>query len=83
MRSHLRHVRLPSRRLALAGAACLLAPPAAFAAFAAFAQAYLFNRRTSLTTALSVSALQGDARNSPLVRQATTASGVMVLSHAF
>jgi outer membrane protein len=44
---------------------------------------YLFNRRTSLTTALAVSALQADARNSPLVRQATTASGVMVLSHAF
>lgn len=44
---------------------------------------YLFNRRTSLTTGLSVSALQGDARDSPLVRQATTTSGVMVLSHAF
>ena len=44
---------------------------------------YLFNRHTSLTTGLSVSALQGDARDSPLVRQATTTSGVMVLSHAF
>ena len=44
---------------------------------------YLFNRRNRLTTAVSVSALQGDARNSPLVRQATTASGEMLLSHAF
>ena len=44
---------------------------------------YLFNRHTSLTTGLSVSALQGDARDSPLVRQATSTSGVMVLSHAF
>lgn len=44
---------------------------------------YSFSRQTSLTTGLSVSALQGDARDSPLVRQATTTSGVMVLSHAF
>ena len=44
---------------------------------------YSFSRRTSLTTGLSVSALQSDARDSPLVRQATTTSGVMVLSHAF
>lgn len=42
----------------------------------------LFTRRSSLTTALSVSALQGDAGHSPLVRQATTTSGVMVLCHA-
>lgn len=44
---------------------------------------YSFNRRTSLTTGLSVSALQGDARDSPLVRRATTTNGVMVLSYAF
>ncbi len=44
---------------------------------------YSFSRQTSLTTGLSVSALQGDARDSPLVRQATTTSGVMVLSYAF
>lgn len=44
---------------------------------------YLFNRQTSLTTGLTLSALQGDARDSPLVRQATSTSGVMVLSHAF
>ena len=44
---------------------------------------YLFKRRTGLTTALSISALQGDARNSPLLRQATTASGLLVLPQAF
>ena len=77
MRSHLRHFRLPSRRLALAGAA------RSVRSARRVRPGYSFNRRTGLTTALSVSALQGDARNSPLVRQATTASGVMVLSHAF
>lgn len=44
---------------------------------------YLFNRHTSLTTAVSAGTLLGDVADSPLVRQQTTVSGVAVLSYAF
>jgi MipA family protein len=44
---------------------------------------HLFNRRLSATLALSASGLQGDAKDSPLTRQASTVSGVLGLGYAF
>lgn len=44
---------------------------------------YRFNPQTSLTGVLGASLLQGDARSSPLVRDKTGVSGVLVLARAF
>ena len=48
-----------------------------------FSLNYFINREMTLTGALSVSALQGDAKSSPLTRQATSTSGVLALSYSF
>lgn len=44
---------------------------------------YSFSARTSLTTALSVSSLQGDAKDSPLVHQRTSTAAVLALGYTF
>jgi len=44
---------------------------------------YFINPVWTLTGALTVSALQGDARNSPLVRERTSTNGVLALSYRF
>ena len=44
---------------------------------------HLYSRRLSATLALSASSLQGDARSSPITRQANTATGVLAASYAF
>jgi outer membrane protein len=44
---------------------------------------YPFNASTSVTAALSYSALQGGARSSPLVRQADSLGGVLALVYGF
>lgn len=44
---------------------------------------HFFGPRTTLTTAVSLTALQGDARRSPLVREDTTASAVVALGWGF
>jgi MipA family protein len=47
------------------------------------ALSYLINPQTSVTAALTASSLLGDAKNSPLTRQRTSASGVVAITHAF
>ena len=44
---------------------------------------YFITPEWTLTGALTVSALQGDARNSPLVRERTSTNGVLALSYRF
>ncbi|MGS0753434.1 MipA/OmpV family protein [Roseateles sp. GG27B] len=44
---------------------------------------YQLNARTALTTALSASSLQGDAKNSPLTRETNGVSGVLALAYGF
>lgn len=44
---------------------------------------YLFDRRTSVTAAMSAASLQGDARDSPLTRQANWVSGVLGVAYVF
>lgn len=44
---------------------------------------YQLNARTAITTALSASSLQGDAKYSPLTREANGLSGVLALSYGF
>jgi MipA family protein len=44
---------------------------------------YFITAKWTLTGALSLSALQGDARDSPIVRQATSTTGVVVVSYRF
>jgi MipA family protein len=50
---------------------------------ASLALSYSFDARTSLTTALSVSSLLGDAKGSPLTKKASAVSGVVALGYAF
>jgi outer membrane scaffolding protein for murein synthesis (MipA/OmpV family) len=45
--------------------------------------AYQIDARTSVTAGVSVSRLLGDAADSPIVRQASTVSGVLALLYAF
>lgn len=42
-----------------------------------------FSNRFGVTGVLSLSSLQGDARDSPIVRQATTTTGVLAVTYAF
>lgn len=44
---------------------------------------YSINKRTGITAALSASALQGDAKNSPLTQQKSSLNGVMALTYLF
>jgi outer membrane scaffolding protein for murein synthesis (MipA/OmpV family) len=44
---------------------------------------HVLNPRTSITGAATLSSLLGDAKNSPLTRQKTTASGLLAVSYAF
>jgi outer membrane scaffolding protein for murein synthesis (MipA/OmpV family) len=44
---------------------------------------YLLTRQVTFTTALSVSSLQGGAKDSPLTRKATSPTGVFVIGYAF
>ena len=44
---------------------------------------YAFDMRTRITSVVSVSSLLGDAKDSPLTTQATTASAVVAVSYAF
>lgn len=44
---------------------------------------YQLAPRASITGAVSVSSLQGDAKGSPLTRKATAANGVVAISYAF
>jgi outer membrane scaffolding protein for murein synthesis (MipA/OmpV family) len=44
---------------------------------------YSIDPRTSLTAALTVSSLQGDAKNSPLTRKRTSGTGVMLAAYSF
>ncbi len=44
---------------------------------------YLISRRTSITTALSVGTLLGNAKDSPLTRKRTSESGVVAMTYAF
>jgi outer membrane scaffolding protein for murein synthesis (MipA/OmpV family) len=48
-----------------------------------FVVTHLFNPRTALSLGVTVSNLQGDAADSPLTRDKTTATGVFVASYAF
>lgn len=50
---------------------------------ASAALTHLFSRRLSATLAMSVSSLQGDAKDSPLTRQDTSVSGVLGMVYAF
>ncbi len=50
---------------------------------ASWSLTYLFTPRTVITGAISGSALQGDARDSPLTRRSTFLSGVVQVSYAF
>jgi len=44
---------------------------------------YFLTRQVTFTTALSVSALQGGAKDSPLTRKSTTPAGVFIIGYAF
>ena len=44
---------------------------------------YFLTRQVTFTTALSVSALQGGAKDSPLTRKATSPTGLFVIGYAF
>ena len=44
---------------------------------------YFLTRQVTFTTALSVSALQGGAKDSPLTRKTTSPTGVFVIGYAF
>lgn len=44
---------------------------------------YYLNPKTVITTALSVSSLQGDAKDSPLTRQRNDAMGIVAVSYGF
>jgi outer membrane scaffolding protein for murein synthesis (MipA/OmpV family) len=44
---------------------------------------YLLSRQVTFTTALSVSALQGGAKDSPLTRKATSTTGVFIIAYGF
>ena len=50
---------------------------------ASAALTHLFNRRTTATLALSANRLQGDAKDSPVVRRANTVSAVLGVGYAF
>ena len=44
---------------------------------------YVLNPKTVITTGLSVSALQGDAKDSPLTRKRTTTTGMVAIAYGF
>ncbi len=50
---------------------------------ASAALTYSVNPRVFITTALSASSLQGDAKDSPLTRKRSTATGIVSVSYAF
>jgi MipA family protein len=50
---------------------------------ASAALTYSINPRLFITTALSASSLQGDAKDSPLTRKRSTATGIVSVSYAF
>jgi MipA family protein len=50
---------------------------------ASAALTYSVNPRVAITTALSASSLQGDAKNSPITRKRSTATGIVSVSYAF
>jgi len=50
---------------------------------ASWSLTYLFNPRTVITGALSASALQGGAKDSPLTQKTTFLSGVVQVSYGF
>lgn len=50
---------------------------------ASAALTYSVNPRVAITTALSASSLQGDAKGSPVTRKRSTATGIVSVSYAF